>query len=146
MAELKPSDGFNSRKGVLVAAYVAGWTNPDNPDRFSNLSHDERLRISRESVEALHPGKSRLLSKGVSVGWGLVPWSEGVCAIGPNWDSDNRTQRYAELLKPEGPIVFAGEHLSYVGLWQEGSALSAHAALKIVQSMAAERSSAKAAA
>jgi monoamine oxidase len=140
-----PSDGFHSPKGVLVAAYVAGWTNPDNPDRFSNLSHDERLRISRESIEALHPGKSRLLGKGVTVGWGLVPWSEGVGAIGPNWDADNRTARYAELLKPEGPIVFAGEHLSYVGLWQEGAALSAHEALKIVQSMAAQRPEAAAA-
>lgn len=31
---------------------------------------------------------------------------------------------------------FAGEHLSYVGLWQEGSALSAHEALKLVAAMA----------
>ena len=134
-----PSEQFHSDKGVLVAAYCAGWTNPDNPDRFANLSHDERLRISRDSIEALHPGKSRLLSKGVTVGWGLVPWSEGVGAIGPNWDADNRTARYAELLKPEGPIVFAGEHLSYVGLWQEGAALSAHEALKLIQSMTSER-------
>jgi monoamine oxidase len=134
-----PSDTFHADKGILVAAYVAGWTNPDNPDRFANLSHSERLRISRESVEALHPGKSRLLGKGVSVAWGQTPWSEGVGAIGPNWDADNRTDRYAELLRPEGPIVFAGEHLSYVGLWQEGAALSAHEALKIVRSMAAER-------
>ena len=134
-----PSDRFHSDKGVLVAAYVAGWTNPDNPQRFAALSHSERLRISAESVEALHPGKSKLLSKGVSVAWGLTPWSEGVGAIGPNWDAGNRTARYAELLKPEGPVVFAGEHLSYVGLWQEGSALSAHEALKILQSMAAEQ-------
>jgi len=134
-----PSSGINSAKGVLVAAYVAGWTHQDNPQRFAALSHEERLRISRESIEALHPGKSRLLSKGVTVGWGLVPWSEGVGAIGPDFDAAGRSARYAELLKPEGPIVFAGEHLSYVGLWQEGAALSAHEALKIVQSMAAER-------
>ena len=37
------------------------------------------------------------------------------------------------------PIVFAGEHLSYAGLWQEGAALSAHEAMKLVQAMAAER-------
>ena len=37
---------------------------------------------------------------------------------------------------PEGPIVFAGEHLSYQGLWQEGAALSAHEALKLVAAMA----------
>jgi monoamine oxidase len=45
---------------------------------------------------------------------------------------------YAELLKPEGPIVFAGEHLSYQPTWQEGAALSAHEALKLVVAMAKE--------
>jgi monoamine oxidase len=135
-----PSDNFHSPKGVLVAAYVAGWTNPDNPQKFAALSHEERLRISRESIEALHPGKSKLLGKGVTVGWGEVPWSEGVGAVGRDFGPEKRSARYDELLKPEGPIVFAGEHLSYVGLWQEGAALSAHEALKIVQSMAAESS------
>ena len=134
-----PSDNFHSPKGVLVAAYVAGWTNPGNPEKFAALSHAERFRISRESIEALHPGKSRLLDKGVTVGWGDVPWSEGVGAVGREWGPEKRGARYAELLKPEGPIVFAGEHLSYVGLWQEGAALSAHEAVKIVHSMASER-------
>ncbi|MEA3059206.1 MAG: monoamine oxidase, partial [Sphingomonadales bacterium] len=50
-----------------------------------------------------------------------------------------RGPRYAELLRPEGPIVFAGEHLSYVGLWQEGAALSAQEALNLVAAMAKER-------
>jgi monoamine oxidase len=86
------------------------------------------------------------LSKGVTVGWGDVPWSEGVGAIGRDFGNEKRGTRYDELLKPEGPIVFAGEHLSYVGLWQEGAALSAHEALKIVQSMAAERGTQPAAA
>jgi monoamine oxidase len=134
-----PSNNFHAEKGVLVAAYVAGWTNQDNPQKFAALSHEERLRVSRESIEALHPGKGHLLSKGVTVGWGLVPWSEGVGAVGQDFGPQGRGARYAEMLKPEGPIVFAGEHLSYVGLWQEGAALSAHEALKLVQSMAADR-------
>ena len=104
------------------------------------MSDAERLRISAESVEALHPGKSRLLTKGVTVGWGLVPWSEGAGAIGLDFDDSppgvTRGPRYQELLRPEGPIVFAGEHLSHVGLWQEGAALSAHEALKLVAAMA----------
>ena len=136
-----PSDGFFSPKGVLVAAYVAGWTNQDNPQKFASLSHEERFRISRESIEALHPGRSRLLSKGVTVGWGLVPYSEGVGALwagGPG-GAGSRGQQYAEQLKPEGPIFFAGEHLSYAGLWQEGAALSAHESIKLLQSMAAEK-------
>jgi monoamine oxidase len=127
-----PSNSFGAPKGVLVGAYVAGWTNQDNPQKFADYSNEKRLQVSRESVEALHPGRSKLLSKGVSVGWGLVPYSEGVGALWP----DDRGGQYAELLKPEGPIVFAGEHLSYQGLWQEGAALSAHEALKLVAAMA----------
>jgi len=136
-----PSSGFGSRKGVLVAAYVAGWTNLDNPQKFAAYSDEQRLRVSRESIEALHPGRSKLLTKGVSVGWGLVPYSEGVGAIWGGGLGGNapRGDQYAELLRPEGPIVFAGEHLSYQGLWQEGAALSAHEALKLVAAMAKER-------
>jgi monoamine oxidase len=54
----------------------------------------------------------------------------------------NPTERgaaYQELLKPEGPIVFAGEHLSYQGTWQEGAAMSAHEALKLVAAMAKKK-------
>jgi monoamine oxidase len=140
---LYPSEGFNSDKGVIVAAYAAGWTDERSADRFSSLGNGERLRLSRESIEAFHPGRSSLLSKGVSVGWGLVPWSEGAGAIGPDFDDSppgvTRGPHYQELLRPEGPIVFAGEHLSHVGLWQEGAALSAHEALKLIATMAKEK-------
>ena len=134
-----PSGGIGTSKGVIVGAYSAGWTHGDTPDSFAALSHDERFRISRQSIEALHPGRSHLLSKGVTVAWGLTPFSEGV---GPMWgDPDfggahGRGAVYQELLKPEGPIVFAGEHLSYQQTWQEGAASSAHEALKLVAAMA----------
>lgn len=136
-----PSQGIGSPKGVLVGAYVAGWTNRDNPQKFAAYSNEQRLKVSRDSVEALHPGRSRLLSKGVSVGWGLVPYSEGVGAVWPGGLAGDgpRGEQYAELLRPEGPIVFAGEHLSYQGLWQEGAALSAHEALKLVAAMATSK-------
>jgi monoamine oxidase len=134
-----PSGGIGSAKGVIVGAYCAGWTHQDTPDSFAALSHEERFRISRDSIEALHPGRSHLLSKGVTVAWGLTPYSEGV---GPMWgDPDfggdpGRGAVYAELLKPEGPILFAGEHLSYQQTWQEGAATSAHEALKLLAAMA----------
>jgi monoamine oxidase len=137
-----PSSGFGQERGVLVGAYVAGWTNRGNPDQFVAKPIPEQIRISRESIEALHPGKSRFLGEGIAVNWGQVPFSEGVGALwdgAPGQGGGRRTGAYLELLKPEGPVVFAGEHLSYVGLWQEGSALSAHEALKLVQAMAAER-------
>jgi monoamine oxidase len=135
-----PSDGFSRPKGVLVAAYAAGWTRADNPEAFAALSFADRFRVARESIEALHPGRSRLLGKGVTVDWRQTPWSSGVGAL---WSDElangSRGPRYAELLRPEGPIVFAGEHLSYLGQWQEGAALSAHEALKLVAAMASGR-------
>ncbi len=139
---LYPSSDFGAPLGVLVAAYSAGWTRRENPDAFAALSHEERFRISRDSVEAMHPGKGRFLSRGVTVAWGLTPYSGGVGPMWPDFNQNGaaRGPEYAELLRPEGPIVFAGEHLSYLPTWQEGAALSAHDALRLVQSMVRSRS------
>jgi monoamine oxidase len=139
-----PPHGFGSAKGIIVGAYCAGWTRRDNPQGFEALSHAARARISRDSIEALHPGRSHLLTKPVTVAWGLTPFSEGV---GPQWPGGpgvalDRGPAYRELFRPEGPIVFAGEHLSYQQTWQEGAALSAHEALKLVAAMAKQRASA----
>jgi monoamine oxidase len=137
-----PSHDYGASRGVVVGAYCAGWNRQDTPDSFAALSHEERIRISRESIEALHPGRSHLLRKPVTVAWGLTPFSEGVGALWPDFDEPQpgggigRGALYQELLRPEGPIVFAGEHLSYQPTWQEGAALSAHEALKLVQAMA----------
>ncbi len=131
-----PSAGIGRERGVLIGAYVAGWTGRNNPQEFVAKPIAEQIAIARGSVEALHPGKSRLLGPGVAVNWGQVEYSEGVGAIGDDFGERKRGARYDELLRPEGPIVFAGEHLSYVGLWQEGAALSAHHAIKLVHQMA----------
>lgn len=139
---LYPSGEIGAATGVLVGAYCAGWTHQDTPDSFAAMSHEERFRISRESIEALHPGRSHLLRKGVTVAWGLTPYSEGVGPLWPDPDfgggNAKRGDIYKELLKPEGPILFAGEHLSYQPTWQEGAATSAHSALALLRSMAAE--------
>ena len=136
---LYPSGGWHSDKGVLVTAYVAGWTSQNHPAQFTALSHEERFRISREVVERLHPGHSRELVNPVTVSWGLTPWSEGIGPAHPDWFNDPRPARYSELLRPEGPIFFAGEHLSYLLFWQEGAALSAQEAMRLMTSQAAER-------
>ena len=125
-----PSGGWHGEKGVLVGAYSVGWMDEENPARFTAMSHEERFRVCREVVERMHPGRARELAKPVTVAWGLTPWSEGVGPAHPDWGGQARPARYAELFRPEGPIFFAGEHLSYVQFWQEGAALSAHAAMR----------------
>jgi monoamine oxidase len=136
---LYPSGGWHSGKGVLVAAYVAGWTDRDHPAKFTALSHEERFRICREVIGRMHPGKASELTRPLTVAWGLTRWSEGVGPGHPAWFQSPRPELYSELHRPEGPIFFAGEHLSYVQFWQEGAALSAHAAMKALQARVRER-------
>jgi monoamine oxidase len=138
-----PSGGWHAPNGVLVTAYASGWTGPNHAAEFAAMSHEERFRVCRDSVEALHPGKARLLGRPLTISWPLTPWSEGVGPIGPAFGNGplggTRTPVYEELLRPEGPIVFAGEHLSYVPFWQEGAALSAHAAMRLLTEQTAAR-------
>ncbi|HEX6375327.1 MAG TPA: FAD-dependent oxidoreductase [Allosphingosinicella sp.] len=136
---LYPSDGWHGPKGVLVTAYCAGWVAQDNPDKFMAMSHEERFRLCRESVERLHPGHGAELRRPVTVAWGLTPWSEGVGPANPDWFQNPRPARYVELTRPEGPIFFAGEHLSYVQFWQEGAALSSHEAIRALRARVQEQ-------
>jgi monoamine oxidase len=133
---LYPSGGLHAERGVLIGAYSAAWTRHDTPDAFVAKPIAEQIAISAASVEAMHPGKSRLLARPIAVNWGQVPYSEGVGPDGPEWRAGRRGARYDELIRPEGPIAFAGEHLAYVGLWQESAAVSAHAALELIAAMA----------
>ncbi|HET9638674.1 MAG TPA: FAD-dependent oxidoreductase [Allosphingosinicella sp.] len=135
---LYPSGGWHGDKGVLVAAYVAGWTGQNHPAEFTALSHEERFRICREVIGRMHPGRAGELARPVTVSWGLTRWSEGVGPGDPAWFQSPRPERYAELYRPEGPIFFAGEHLSYVQFWQEGAALSSHAAMQALQTRVQE--------
>jgi monoamine oxidase len=136
-----PSGGWNAPSGILVAAYCAGWMADENPQRFTAMSHEERFQVCREAIERLHPGKARELAKPITVAWALTPWSEGVGPLFPDAAGGGgvRDAGYAELMKPEGPIFFAGEHLSYVLFWQEGAALSAHEAMRRLTQAASAR-------
>ena len=72
----------------------------------------------------------------------IKPASLSAAAHAPKairWGAAPRGAQYEEMLRPEGPIFFAGEHLSYVPFWQEGAALSAHEALRLLASQAQER-------
>lgn len=122
-----PSGGWNSPTGIVIGAYAAGGLG--DASAFSNLPHAERLQVSRAVIERMHPGKSALLTKGVTVAWNETPWSGGIAA---RWTPEQRKTDYAELCRPEDRIFFAGEHLSYIGAWQEGAALSAHEAMALL--------------
>ena len=129
-----------SERGVLVSGY--GF---DTPPEFGALSFQQKLAESRKSVERLHPGHSRELTKPMYVNWGFAPYNEGawVSSYGPMQDelaNDEPAQPggaaranvagYQALLEPDGAIYFAGDHVSHIVGWQEGAALSALRAVR----------------
>lgn len=136
-----PSAGMFSDRGVLVSGY--GF---DTSPEFGALTFEQKLAESRKSIERLHPGHGKELEKPMYVNWGFVPFSEGAWigsygklqdqeaddrpahAKGPGtkerWQREMTQEGYKTLLEPDGPIYFAGDHVSHIVGWQEGAALS----------------------
>lgn len=128
-----PSGGFHRPSGVLVAGYSFGR----GASAMGSRSLNARDVYARETVERLHPGQSAQLAHPLSISWSDVPYSKGIAAD----IAHTAPQAYELMSRPEGPIVFAGEHLSHVGAWQQGAFVSAWRA---VEHIAEQRRSAAA--
>jgi monoamine oxidase len=119
-----PSAQLFSEKGVVIAGYGI-----ENGSPLEKMDFAAKLDASRRAVEALHPGHSKELAKPVYVCWGRIPYNLG------SWihnDEPATYPGYERILQPDGPIFFAGDHLSHIIGWQEGAALSAHRAVKLL--------------
>ncbi len=124
-----PSNDFNAARGILVGTYNFA----DQAERFAAMNWQEQFAASRASVERIHPGKSVLLGKPVAVNWKHVPYSMGAwSAEGPGVHHD--TPEIKAILEGDGPIVFAGQHLSPIGAWMEAAIRSAHQAVGLIYS------------
>jgi monoamine oxidase len=121
-----PSAGLHRAKGILVGAYI--W-DEDIGRRFAAKPPAQRLADTLADAEVLHPGATPMLAKGVSVAWSKIPYSAGAWA---EWDSADRATGYRALLAGDGPVLFAGEHMSWINGWQEGAVRSAQAALSVL--------------
>ncbi len=144
-----PSGGMFSERGILVSGYTDERAQP-----FRKLTMAEKFDASRSSIEKLHPGHGKELQNPIYVGWGRVPHNEGswIQSYGPGQErapgagvtrqgapshpAAAKTQSnpgYETLIQPDGPIYFAGDHVSHIVAWQEGATLSS---LRAVQAIA----------
>jgi monoamine oxidase len=128
-----PSTNFHGADGILLGAYI--WTH-DIGERFAGQPPAERLRHAIEQGARLHRKYPSEVSHGVSVAWSKVPFSYGAWC---EWGEENKRNAYPVLLEPDGPYFLAGEHLSNLPGWQEGSILSAHKAVAAIAQRTAAR-------
>jgi monoamine oxidase len=123
-----PSSGLFTKTGIILSGF--NFEQQDygdgSPTPFGALSTQGKLDASRASVEILHPGHGKSLTKPIYVSWQKIPYSLGCFAL--NMMPDTKPA-YNELNKPDGRIYFAGDYLSHIVGWQEGAALSAHRAI-----------------
>lgn len=120
-----PSGGFQRDQGILLGCYATG----DAARRLGALTLAERIEQSRQAIEQLHPGRGAELKAPIAVAWQHVPYS-----LGPwvgDWTED-RQAAYRRLNEPDGNVYLASEYLATLHAWQEGAALSAHRAVRMI--------------
>ena len=95
------------------------------------MSPSQRLEAAIEAGERIHPGYYRNnVGAGVSRAWSEVRYQKG------SWPDFGKVP-VAQLTEPDGAVYFAGDLTSALSGWQEGSALSALAAVDGIQMRAA---------
>lgn len=144
-----PSAGIFTDRGVLVSGYTDEATSA-----FGKLPLAAKFEESRKSIERLHPGHGKELEKPMYVGWGRVGYNEGswIRSYGPGQERapaialtqqtgqarspgqarSGTNPNYEVLIQPDGPIYFAGDHVSHIVAWQEGAALSSLRAVQMI--------------
>jgi monoamine oxidase len=124
-----PSNEMHSTgPGVLLGAYVYG----PQAYAYNSMSPEERLENVMGQVTQIHPEAAEEFSSGVVLSWHRVPWMLGCYS---NWD--RREESYRAAARVDRRIVCAGEHLSYMPGWQEGSILSSLDAIRRLNEVAA---------
>jgi monoamine oxidase len=114
------ADVLANKPAAFRASTVNGYA-------FGHLPNMQaKLEASRRSVELLHPGHGKDLTKPIYISWGQIPWNLG------SWISFylNDQTTLATLQAPDRRIYFAGDHTSHIVGWQEGAALSAHRVIR----------------
>jgi monoamine oxidase len=118
-----PSHGLHETRGITIGAYI--WTTAIG-ERFTAMPPAARRAAAVTDGARVHPGYAHLVGPAASVAWAKIPFSRGAWI---RWQEDETAARddFPLLLRPDGPVHFAGEHVSHVPGWIEGAVRSAHA-------------------
>ena len=115
-----PTAGLGREKGVIVGTYI--WSDEIGA-RFGEMPFGGRLEMVLAQGSKVHPSYRDDVVAGSSIAWHKVPFQHGGWA---EWEGETRATAYPAVVAGDGPFHFAGEHMSYLTGWQEGSVLSAH--------------------
>ncbi len=115
-----PTAGLGRQKGVIVGSYI--WSDAIGA-AFGDMTFAERIEMVLAQGSKVHPTYRDETTAGVTIAWHKIPFQMGGWA---EWEGETRAAAYPAVVAGDGPFHFAGEHMSYLTGWQEGSVLSAH--------------------
>jgi monoamine oxidase len=124
-----PSSNWLGQKGVLLGFYPHGAA----AARISAMSQADRRKYALAGGQKYFPEYTASNDGFFSICWHRVPFNMGGWA---EWTAEGRAKYYPTLLEPQGRLVLAGEHLSYLTGWQEGGIESAWQQIAKVHKMA----------
>jgi monoamine oxidase len=124
-----PSTGWQSQKGVILGYYNF----MANAAKVSALDAAGRAKLAVDFGQKVFPEYADSYESSFSIAWHRVKYNLGGWAM---WSDEARARDYPVLLKPDGRILLAGEHLSHIGGWQAGAIESAWAQIATLHQMA----------
>ena len=113
-----PSYDYLGKKGILIGYYNFNA----KAKATGELSYADREKLALQKGRLIHPQYDAEFESSFSVTWQKTKYNLGGWA---EYNSDTRATQYPLLLKPEGRVYFAGEHLTYLNAWMAGAFESA---------------------
>jgi monoamine oxidase len=122
-----PSYDYLGGKGILIGYYNFN----EKAIATGNLSYQQREQLALDKGSLIHPQYGQEFEHSFSVSWHKTKYNLGGWAL---YSADERQTLYKPLLRPEGRVYFAGEHMTYLNAWMAGAFESARSVVASLHS------------
>jgi len=109
-----PTRDTSTSRGILLASYTWG----QDALQWGAMDEETRLEEALDDVSRLHPRIREVYEGGASHAWYADRWARGAFAM---FAPGQQTELQADIVAPEGRILFAGEHCSLYHAWIQGA-------------------------
>lgn len=109
-----PDQGRETGRGVILASYT--WA--QDAERWASLEPHRRFEEAIENVALVHPQILEEFEAGAVKVWQEDPFACGAFAL---FEPGQQTLLYADIIRAEGRLHFAGEHASLAHAWIQGA-------------------------
>jgi monoamine oxidase len=109
-----PTPDPTTKRGVLLASYT--WS--QDAARWGAMDEETRLEEALDDVARIHPRIREVYEVGASHAWYDDRFANGAFAL---FEPGQQSALQADILRPEGRILFAGEHCSLYHAWIQGA-------------------------